>query len=88
MQLGNNNTYYAIFFPHGKFITVQGGSGHYVMVNSALITARSRTFSGFGEVYYGVHPDFQAGLWVCKFGCGAATTVFGNYTQVASHDID
>ncbi len=80
---GNNNTYYAIFFPHGKILTVQGVS------SCSFFCAYHGTVAnipGFGEVYYGVHPDFQSGSG-CEFGCGAATTVFGNYTQVASHEL-
>ena len=81
--LGNNNTYYAIFFPHGKVLTVQGVS------SCQFFCAYHGTVAdvpGFGEIYYGVHPDFQPGSG-CEFSCGAATTVFGNYTQVASHEL-
>lgn len=80
---GNNNTYYAVFFPHGKSITLQGSS------SCSTFCAYHGTVAnvpGFGEIYYGVHPDFQSGSG-CEFGCGAAPTVFGNYTQVASHEL-
>jgi DNA/RNA endonuclease YhcR with UshA esterase domain len=80
---GNNNTYYAIFFPHGKVIT-QGGSS-----SCSVFCAYHGTIAnagGAGEVYYGVHPDFQAGSG-CESGCGSASTVFGNYTHVASHEL-
>jgi hypothetical protein len=82
---GNNNTYYAIFFPHG--ITISMGS------------MSSCSFPGFcayhgtivagppvGEIYYGVHPDMQAGSG-CELGCGAGATPFDNYTSVASHEM-
>ncbi len=55
---GNNNTYYAVFFPHGKVIT-QGGSG-----SCSAFCAYHGTVANvpsFGEVYYGVHPDMQVG---------------------------
>jgi hypothetical protein len=80
---GNNNTYYAIFFPHGKVLTLQG------ITSCVYFCAYHGTIAnvpGFGEVYYGVHPDFQAGSG-CENGCGAAATAFGNYTQVASHEM-
>lgn len=80
---GNNNTYYAVFFPHGKVITL-GGAG-----SCSVFCAYHGTITdagGQGEIYYGVHPDFQAGSG-CEFGCGAAPTQFGNYTQVASHEL-
>ncbi|HLK93574.1 MAG TPA: hypothetical protein VKZ18_27025 [Polyangia bacterium] len=80
---GNNNTYYAIFFPHGKVITLQGEG------SCSVFCAYHGTIAnvpGVGEIYYGVHPDFQAGSG-CENGCGAAPTAFGNVTQVASHEM-
>jgi hypothetical protein len=80
---GNNNTYYAVFFPHGKVITL-GGSG-----SCSTFCAYHGTITnagGAGEIYYGIHPDFQPGSG-CENGCGAAATPFGNYTQVASHEL-
>ncbi len=80
---GNDNTYYAIFFPHGKTITLGGTA------SCSFFCAYHGTIAdagGAGEVYYGVHPDFQPGSG-CETGCGAASTVFGNYTQVASHEL-
>jgi hypothetical protein len=80
---GNNNTYYAVFFPHGKVITLGGSSScsTFCAYHGTIPNA-----GGQGEIYYGVHPDFQPGSG-CEFGCGAATTQFGNYTQVASHEL-
>ena len=80
---GNNNTYYAIFFPHGKTITEQGAASCQVFCAYHGTVAN---VPGFGEIYYGVHPDFQSGSG-CEFGCGAAPTAFGNVTQVASHEL-
>ncbi len=80
---GNNNTYYAVFFPHGKVITLQGES------SCSIFCAYHGTIAsvpGVGEIYYGVHPDFQAGSG-CENGCGAAPSAFGNVTQVASHEM-
>ncbi|HEY0476340.1 MAG TPA: kelch repeat-containing protein [Kofleriaceae bacterium] len=80
---GNNNTYYAIFFPHGKTITLGGSSScsFFCAYHGTIANA-----GGAGEITYGVHPDFQPGSG-CEFGCGAAATAFGNYTQVASHEL-
>jgi hypothetical protein len=80
---GNNNTYYAMFFPHGKFLTLDGfGScSEFCAYHGTIANA-----GGQGEIEYGVHPDFQSGSG-CEFGCGAAATQFGNYTQVASHEL-
>jgi hypothetical protein len=80
---GNNNTYYATFFPHGKTLTLQGQASCQVFCayHSTIASA-----GGQGEIYYGVHPDFQPGSG-CEFGCGAAATPFGNVTQVASHEM-
>jgi hypothetical protein len=80
---GNNNTYYAIFFPHGKVITLGTASSCSTFCAYHGTVANA---GGKGEIYYGVHPDFQAGSG-CENGCGAATTQFGNYTQVASHEL-
>lgn len=80
---GNNNTYYAIFFPHGKTITLQGQASCQVFCAYHGTVADA---SGFGEITYGVHPDFQPGSG-CENGCGAAATPFGNVTQVASHEL-
>ncbi len=80
---GNNNTYYAVYLPQGKVITFQGGQ------SCVLFCAYHNTVAnvpGFGEVYYSVHPDMETGSG-CESGCGAATTAFGNYTQVASHEL-
>jgi hypothetical protein len=81
---GNNNTYYAIFFPHGKTIT-QGTSSSCVGGGFCAYHGTIASVSGFGEVYYGVHPDMQAGSG-CDVGCGTGTP-FGNYTSVASHEM-
>jgi hypothetical protein len=80
---GNNNTYYAMFFPHGKTITLGGATSCQVFCAYHGTIANA---GGQGEIYYGVHPDFQVGSG-CENGCGAATTEFGNYTQVASHEL-
>ena len=80
---GNNNTYYAIFFPHGVTITLGGSSscvgGGFCAYHGTIANA------GGHEVYYGVHPDMQAGSG-CDVGCGGGTT-FQNCTSVASHEM-
>ncbi len=82
---GNNNTYYAIFFPHGLVIT-QGGvkscaSNGFCAYHGTIVAN-----SPIGEIYYGVHPDMQSGSG-CETGCGSAATSFGDYTTVASHEM-
>jgi hypothetical protein len=81
---GNNNTYYAIFFPHGQQIT-QGGAGSCVSGGFCAYHGTVANVAGYGEVYYGVHPDMQSGSG-CDTGCGSGTP-FGNYTSVASHEM-
>ena len=81
---GNTNTYYMVFFPHGKTIT-QGGScscqsGGFCAYHGTIQSA------AHGEYYYGVYPDMQAGSG-CDTGCGNAAAPFGNYTSVASHEL-
>src|SRR5262249_9219537 len=74
---GNNNTYYAIFFPHGKILSLDGftSCNFFCAYHGTIANA-----GGAGEIWYGVHPDFQPGSG-CEFGCGAAATQFGNVTQ-------
>jgi cell division septation protein DedD len=81
---GNNNTYYAVFFPHG--ITITDGSASSCVAGG--FCAYHGTVAGpapLGEFYYGVHPDMQAGSG-CDLGCGGSTT-FNNETSVASHEM-
>jgi len=82
---GNPNTYYAIFFPHGKTITL-GGSASCVAGGFCAYHGTIAAIPGLGEIYYGVHPDMQSGSG-CETGCGSAATAFGNYTSVASHEL-
>ncbi len=82
---GNNNTYYAIFFPHGISISMGGisscVSGGFCAYHGTIVAS-----SPVGEIYYGVHPDMQTGSG-CESGCGASATPFNNYTSVASHEM-
>ena len=80
---GNNNTYYAVFFPHGKVISLDGSES---CVEFCAYHGTIANAGGKGEIYYGVHPDMQQGSG-CEGVCGMAPTVFGNYTQVASHEM-
>ncbi len=81
---GNDNTYYAVFFPRGTSISMGGGrscvSGGFCAYHGTISNA------GGHEVYYGVHPDMQAGSG-CDVGCGANPTPFNNLTSVASHEL-
>lgn len=81
---GNINTYYAVFFPPGKTIT-QGGSSSCVAGGFCAYHGTIASVGGH-EIYYGIHPDMQAGSG-CATGCGSTGSVFGNYTQVASHEM-
>ena len=80
---GNTNTYYAVFFPHGKVITLEGSSS---CIFFCAYHGTVANVPGVGEFYYGVHPDFQVGSG-CENECGLAPTEFGNVTQVASHEM-
>jgi hypothetical protein len=80
---GNADTIYMIFFPPGKTLVlnnitscVAGGFCAYHGTTSATLNSK--------HVLYGVHPDMQSGG--CSTGCGASTT-FGNYTSVSSHEL-
>ncbi len=82
-SLGNNNTYYAIFFPSGKTISLGGqGSCQVFCAYHGTVPASQ----SIGEYYYGVHPDFQSGSG-CDMGCGASSKTFNNITSVASHEL-
>jgi hypothetical protein len=81
---GNPITYYAIYFPPGITIT-QGGSSSCVAGGFCAYHGTIAQTGGIHELYYGVHPDMQAGSG-CSTGCGTSTT-FGNYTSVASHEM-
>ena len=82
---GNNDTYYAIFFPHGITIT-QGGSSSCAFPGFCAYHGTIVASAPVGEIYYGVHPDFQAGSG-CDTGCGMGATTFDNLTSVASHEM-
>jgi hypothetical protein len=82
---GNNNTYYAVFFPHGKII-IQGGTSSCASGGFCAYHGTIDAGDSVGEIYYGVHPDMQAGSG-CDTGCGNGATPFDNYTSVASHEM-
>ncbi|MBI3784718.1 MAG: fibronectin type III domain-containing protein [Deltaproteobacteria bacterium] len=78
---GNNNTYYAVFFPLGVAIKSGGATS---CVEFCAYHSTIADISGH-EVYYGVHPDMESGSG-CEFGCGGGSP-FENYTSVASHEM-
>ncbi|HET9597357.1 MAG TPA: hypothetical protein VFP65_17335 [Anaeromyxobacteraceae bacterium] len=82
---GNTNTYYAVFFPHGKTIS-QGGSSSCVAGGFCAYHGTVAANASHREFYYGVHPDMQAGSG-CDRGCGTAPTTFQNQTSVSSHEL-
>jgi subtilisin-like proprotein convertase family protein len=82
---GNNNTYYAVFFPHGKTIQASDGSHSCVSGGFCAYHGTIANAGSHGEVYYGVHPDMQSGSG-CDVGCGNGTA-FANQSSVASHEM-
>jgi len=82
---GNNNTYYAIFFPKGKHISL-GGTPSCQAGGFCAYHGTVASCGGKGEVYYGVHPDMSAGSG-CDTGCGSNASTFSNQTSVASHEL-
>jgi hypothetical protein len=81
---GNSNTYYAIYFPAGKTITVGAASS---CVSGGFCAYHGTVANNLiSELTYGVHPDMQPGSG-CNTGCGGARSVFANQTSVASHEL-
>src|SRR5215469_13493368 len=80
---GNVNTLYMIYFPPGKTIT-QGGSSSCVSGGFCAYHGTTSNTLNSKNLLYGVLPDMQSGL--CSVGCGASS-VFGNYTSVTSHEL-
>jgi hypothetical protein len=78
---GNSNTYYALYFPSGKTITLGSQSS----CVSGGFCAYHGTLNSSPEVYYGVHPDIRGGI--CSTGCGGSASAFSNQTSVASHEL-
>jgi hypothetical protein len=81
---GNSNTYYAVFFPHGKTIML-GDSASCTVGSFCAYHNTIAQGPGHGEVYYGVHPDMQAGSG-CEFGCGVGS-LFAKEQQIAAHEL-
>ena len=81
---GNVNTLYMIYFPPGKSIT-QGGSRSCVAGGFCAYHGTTSSTLNSKNLLYGVLPDMQAGSG-CSTGCGASS-VFGNYTSVTSHEL-
>lgn len=81
---GRNDTYYSIFFPHGDIIT-QGGTRSCVAGGFAGYHGTIAQVGTFGEVYYGVQPDFSPGSG-CDNGVGGGTQ-FQNEMSVATHEL-
>ena len=82
--VGQNNTYYAVFFPPHYRISLAPGAAscdYFCAYHGTIANAK-----GLGTVAYGVHPDMQAGSG-CDIGCGDSTSVFSRSTSVASHEL-
>ena len=74
----NENTYYAIHFMPGVYISDYGGSCVYFCAYHGTIQY------GSSYVYYGVMPD-QGGN--CLGGCGSDPSLFNNICSVSSHEL-
>jgi hypothetical protein len=81
---GNGNTLYAVYFPHGKSISL--GTQASCVSGGFCAYHNTTTLQGNSEIYYAVHPDMQPGSG-CDTGCGGAATAFANATAVASHEL-
>jgi FG-GAP-like repeat len=80
---GNNNTYYAVYFPPGKTISMGGINS---CVNGGFCAYHGTSFTSDNhEIYYGVFPDMFTGG--CATGCGTSSSPFNNYTAVATHEM-
>ena len=80
---GNVNTIYALFFPDGKTLT-QGGStggvaGGWCAYHGTIV------YQGH-DVPYMVLPAITPGSGYAS-GCGTASTLFGDFTSVTSHEL-
>ncbi len=82
---GNVNTIYMTYFPHGKTIS-QGGSNSCQAGGFCAYHGTSSNTAHNAGFLYGVMPDMQAGSG-CDTGCGSASSAFGNYTSVTSHEL-
>jgi len=79
---GNNNTYYAVFFPREKAVSANGIDD---ICSGACAYHGTIADAAGHEIYYGVHPDNQPGS-----GCGTACsdpTPFEALTRGASHEL-
>ena len=82
-NLGNPQTYYAMFFPPKIFISFSNyiSCDYYCAYHGTVASTGT-----INEFYYGIHPDFTAGSGCYGGGCGGGS-VFQNYCQVASHEL-
>ena len=79
---GNDETEYAIYFPPGVSITLDGSGscvsgGFCAYHNTALLNSK--------YLAYGIFPDFYTGG--CSSGCGTSPTQFNNVTSASSHEL-
>jgi hypothetical protein len=76
----DSNTLYMIHFSPGITISIEG------MESCQAFCAYHEGFksNAFGDIFYGVMPDFSSGA--CSFGCGSGS-VFDTTTAVSSHEL-
>lgn len=77
----DSNTLFMIHFSPGITITIEG------MESCQAFCAYHEGFksNSFGDVFYGVMPDFSSGA--CSFGCGLGSSSFDIATSVSSHEL-
>ena len=83
---GNPVTYYAVYFPPGISITLQGITSCSAWGFCAYHgTVAASASTSINEYYYGVHPDMQAGSG-CDRDCGSGN-IFENNCMIATHEL-
>jgi hypothetical protein len=79
---GNDNTEYAIYFPSGANITLNGATSCQAGGFCAYHGTANYNSKDLG---YGIFPDVYVGG--CSSGCGTASSAFQNLTSVSSHEL-
>ncbi len=79
---GNDETEYAIYFPPGASISLDGSGS---CVSGGFCAYHSTGSYNSKNLAYGVFPDVYTGG--CSSGCGSSSTAFNNLTSVSSHEL-
>jgi hypothetical protein len=82
---GNDNTYYALYFPHGDSITAFGATScvypGFIAYHGTIAAS-----TNVGEIYYGVHPDEQTGSG-CEPPASTSDSRFQYESTAAAHEL-